>query len=25
MFNWNSHGHDPAVLFGKPHFDFTST
>lgn len=22
MFNWNSQGHDPAVLFGKPHFDF---
>jgi hypothetical protein len=22
MFNWNSHGHEPAVLFGKPHFDF---
>ena len=19
--NWNSHGHAPAVLFGKPHFD----
>jgi len=22
MLNWNSHGHPPAVLFGKPHFDF---
>lgn len=21
MLNWNSHGHAPAVLFGKPHFD----
>lgn len=21
MFNWNSHGHEPAILFGKPHFD----
>jgi hypothetical protein len=21
MFNWNSHGHEPAPLFGKPHFD----
>jgi hypothetical protein len=21
MMNWNSHGHAPAVLFGKPHFD----
>ena len=21
-FNWNSQGHDPVVLFGKPHFDF---
>lgn len=21
MLNWNPHGHDPAVLFGKPHFD----
>jgi hypothetical protein len=21
MLNWNSHGHEPAVLFGKPHFD----
>ncbi|KAA0024939.1 DUF5602 domain-containing protein [Antrihabitans cavernicola] len=21
MLNWNSHGHDPAPLFGKPHFD----
>jgi Domain of unknown function (DUF5602) len=22
MLNWNPHGHDPTVLFGKPHFDF---
>jgi Domain of unknown function (DUF5602) len=22
MLNWNPHGHDPAPLFGKPHFDF---
>jgi hypothetical protein len=22
MMNWNSHGHKPAELFGKPHFDF---
>lgn len=21
MLNWNSHGHEPAELFGKPHFD----
>jgi hypothetical protein len=21
MLNWNSHGHPPAALFGKPHFD----
>ncbi|MDQ2882444.1 MAG: DUF5602 domain-containing protein [Actinomycetota bacterium] len=21
MLNWNSHGHEPTVLFGKPHFD----
>lgn len=21
MMNWNSHGHEPAPLFGKPHFD----
>jgi hypothetical protein len=21
MFNWNSHGHQPVELFGKPHFD----
>jgi hypothetical protein len=22
MLNWNPQGHEPAVLFGKPHFDF---
>jgi hypothetical protein len=22
MLNWNPQGHDPAPLFGKPHFDF---
>jgi hypothetical protein len=22
MLNWNPQGHDPVVLFGKPHFDF---
>ncbi|HEY0574809.1 MAG TPA: DUF5602 domain-containing protein [Pseudonocardia sp.] len=22
MMNWNSHGHKPAEVFGKPHFDF---
>jgi hypothetical protein len=22
MMNWNPQGHDPAPLFGKPHFDF---
>jgi uncharacterized protein len=22
MMNWNPQGHDPVVLFGKPHFDF---
>ena len=22
MLNWNPQGHDPAELFGKPHFDF---
>ncbi|OLT04907.1 hypothetical protein BJF90_20760 [Pseudonocardia sp. CNS-004] len=22
MLNWNPQGHDPTVLFGKPHFDF---
>ena len=22
MINWNPQGHDPAPLFGKPHFDF---
>jgi hypothetical protein len=22
MLNWNSHGHPPAELFGRPHFDF---
>lgn len=22
MLNWNPEGHDPVVLFGKPHFDF---
>jgi hypothetical protein len=22
MVNWNPQGHDPVVLFGKPHFDF---
>ncbi|HET9255249.1 MAG TPA: DUF5602 domain-containing protein [Pseudonocardiaceae bacterium] len=21
MMNWNSHGHAPVALFGKPHFD----
>ncbi|MBH0123130.1 DUF5602 domain-containing protein [Rhodococcus sp. CX] len=22
MLNWNPHGHEPEILFGKPHFDF---
>lgn len=22
MYNWNSQGHEPTQLFGKPHFDF---